>query len=605
MNVLNKALNLPIRRRRDLDGRTRDYFQTFILKNGAYEQKQVLKKLIWNVSDKDYRVIENKKRFFALPKVLEKPFHKKGFLHRLFGIDKQNEKFIHERFSLLTRLRFPPKPEKKFKSLPTFLENDSWRDLYSLSCDVIIEYEGPDGPKPLTLFEKLFMKDRWTFAASWKMYLRGQQQSIVHSMLTYEDYVAKEMKRYVDLGLGLEVLCTEQFQSDIQHFNNDIWIAIGRAGLDKDKLPLYQHFLLQFNRITHLPKELEEANKKQKQQEEKRRQERSKIPVIGKFFNWSSAEVDKMKDARAYLDPEKINIDSSHDFEIPYLLNPEPLPTDLKRKIVDLVPPHLKKQMGARAEDAKEPKKGPVPYLDLEKIGIDLSPCDSDIPYVLGHPISTERLTHEKERGIDAKGQAKEVEKAKNEFNHFKPTTDDLKSILIKLISKKGELDYKNESFKRDVSRLASYLTTFNLNKDRLPLFHGKLEAVLKQFFKAYLITWLNSKEEEKENLAHSLSSLELSFYQLAPPFMKERIEDLISSRKNQDWFVFQGICCSMLAGLDSTLGDHYLSKVADLLSKPVSNQSADRSESFNNPFYQDSSDTYQDENHFPSYGPY
>ncbi len=40
MNVLNKALNLPIRRRRDLDGRTRDYFQTFILKNGTYEQKR-------------------------------------------------------------------------------------------------------------------------------------------------------------------------------------------------------------------------------------------------------------------------------------------------------------------------------------------------------------------------------------------------------------------------------------------------------------------------------------------------------------------------------------------------------------------------------------
>ncbi len=76
----------------------------------------------------------------------------------------------------------------------------------TLSCDVIIEYEGPDGPKPLTLFEKLFMKDRWTFAATWKMYSRGQQQSIVHSMLTYADYVAKEMKRYVDLGLGLEII---------------------------------------------------------------------------------------------------------------------------------------------------------------------------------------------------------------------------------------------------------------------------------------------------------------------------------------------------------------------------------------------------------------
>ena len=283
-NVLKETYTLPRHCRRNLDDKTLDYFQRFILKNGTLPQKNALEQLIWNQSDHHYIVSKHKDVFLVLPQNLKDSVRNKGFIQWLFGIADQKEQFFKARFPLITQFRFHPKPKEHFKSLIEFHDNSGWQELCDLSHQASKEYEFSLNIKPLSFVDKLFSKDKLAFAKSWQVYLREQQKGIVDAMLDYAKTITEQLKTRLKFGLDLDALCSKQFKSDITNFNNELLSAIKLAGLDIMHALTIKIFFYILNESTICRKNWLKPKRK------KLEEEKAKINTIEDFIEWSGIQ---------------------------------------------------------------------------------------------------------------------------------------------------------------------------------------------------------------------------------------------------------------------------------------------------------------------------
>jgi hypothetical protein len=253
LGALRKDYRLPTQPRRDLDNNRLQYFQNYIAKWGKPSQVERLTFLKWNKPDNVHTVMRHGNEFLHVPKRMSNSIKNDGLIDIIFNREKEREKFLADRFGLLTHLRYLPDPKENY-ALLTFCENDKWQHLCHLSEMLSAESKSARGNlQSLSFAEQLLNTTQFKFVDGWNHYLQRQQKTLVNAMLSYARFISEQLRTRITLGLDLDQILSEQFQSQLKNFDLTLSLAITRAGLLKTQCPAYLLFSEQVNQLKNLP----------------------------------------------------------------------------------------------------------------------------------------------------------------------------------------------------------------------------------------------------------------------------------------------------------------------------------------------------------------